>query len=1100
MMCKIITTFLLLIATIARADEAKPVELFNGKDLTGWTMAGPGKFEVKDGELRTVGGMGLLWHQKEVTNFLLTLEFKVSRKEDNAGVFIRFADPGGDPWKAVKEGEEIQIHDGAGKKGTGSVYSAHDASELASKPVGEWNTMQITVVGKKITVKVNDKVVVNEFVSKRFQPKGYVGLQNHDDKSNVAFRNVRLTELPSPTAVAAPLAIDASRKPGLVGKYYKDIDSFEDLTKATSAATPPFLLRVDEKIAFYPRPGQFHGTKLSSKFAARWDGYLRVENPGTYTIVMFSNDASRLYVGEKMVLENTNADPDHHEEVMLELEKGDYPIHVDYYNGPLEGGIFIGKTESKDKHAAFDKTMLFHDDAQQAGVKWDEAAWKNTQWSYREWAATSGDPWIMMDYGAFISSTVELAEKNHALKGITIHLGDKDEAAVTFDTDLLRYAGGWTGGFLQLTGVAFDGSHGTNPTPDGSFILTTPPLPGAALGEPSEKLTKDPRAKPYGPIPKEIAKYKGLRVNGKRVVLHYTVGDVDVHESPWAKTVGEDVVITRSIKIGASDHPLTLLVADSCAVPDGVKLVKQGDNQYAIFPPRKVATTYGLAFSRSKIAPPAADDVDALLKPGPARWTEPVVTKGEVSAATQPYVVDTLTVPEKNPWNSWMRFGGVDFFTDGRAAVSTWSGDVWIVSGIDDKLEKLTWKRFATGLFQPLGLKIVDDTIYALGRDQITRLKDTNNDGEADEYECFNNDCQVSRSFHEFAFDLQTDPQGNFYFTKAGPVRPGGKGWEEITDHNGAILRVSKDGSKFEVFATGVRAPNGMSVGPTGEVTVGENEGTWAPTCRISLVKQGDFLGVVDLAHKATPPKDYLKPICWLPHGEADNSSGGQAWVTSDKWGPFANRLLHTSYGKCALFLVMSETVDNQIQGGVVQLPQLTFLTGICRPRFHPIDKQLYIAGLRGWQTTATKDAALQRVRYTGASVKMPSDLRVHADGVSITFTTELDESAVKDVGNYGVEQWNYIWSSEYGSAEYSVVEPKEKGHDGVDVKTATLSADKKTVTLKFDEMVMPVMQMKIQMKLKSKDGAALEYSIYNTVNKVPKTSATPTTAAAARP
>ena len=535
-----------------------------------------------------------------------------------------------------------------------------------------------------------------------------------------------------------------------------------------------------------------------------------------------------------------------------------------------------------------------------------------------------------------------------------------------------------------------------------------------------------------------------------------------------------------------------------------------GDYRYIVFPPRKEPTSYVVTVARAADVDTTRtfqpDDIDALIKPGEARWTKPVITKGEISkATTQPYVLDTLTVPEDNSYHSWMRLGGLDFFSDGRAAVSTWSGDVWIVSGIDDKLEKLTWKRYATGLFQALGLRIVNDQVYVLGRDQITRLKDTNGDGEADEYECFNNDCQVSKSFHEFAFDLETDPQGNFYFVKAGPVRPGGRGWQEITDHNGSMFKISPDGSKFEVFATGLRAPNGMSVGPHGEITCGDNEGTWTPACRLSMVHRGDFLGVVDLAHKDTPPTTYSKPICWLPHGDVDNSSGGQTWVTSDKWGPFENRLLHTSYGTCSLFLVMYENVDGQIQGGVVKFPHLDFITGICRPRFNPADKQLYVAGLRGWQTTAAKDAGLQRVRYTGAKVCMPTQFNVKSNGIEVAFTSELDPSIAADAGNYAVEQWNLHWTSDYGSAEYSLIDPKEKAHDPVEVQKVTLSPDHKRVFLQLEE-VAAVMQMKIQMKLKAADGTAMNYSIYNTINKVPRggtktastTSKSPATAAAA--
>ncbi len=90
----------------------------------------------------------------------------------------------------------------------------------------------------------------------------------------------------------------------------------------------------------------------------------------------------------------------------------------------------------------------------------------------------------------------------------------------------------------------------------------------------------------------------------------------------------------------------------------------------------------------------------------------------EGARAAGAYVVDTIPVPEKNPYDAWIRFGGFDFFPDGKsAALSTWSGDVWVVSGIDEKLDKLTWRRFATGLFQPLGLKIVDGVVHVHGRD-----------------------------------------------------------------------------------------------------------------------------------------------------------------------------------------------------------------------------------------------------------------------------------------------------------------------------------------------------------------------------------------------
>ena len=113
-----------------------------------------------------------------------------------------------------------------------------------------------------------------------------------------------------------------------------------------------------------------------------------------------------------------------------------------------------------------------------------------------------------------------------------------------------------------------------------------------------------------------------------------------------------------------------------------------------------------------------------------------MTTRGRLGLIPGPYVVDTITVPEDNPWKSWIRCSGFDFFEDGEtAAMCSVTGDVWIVSGINEDLKELKWRRFATGLFQPLGLKIVDGEVYVLGRDQITRLHDLNADGEADFYE-----------------------------------------------------------------------------------------------------------------------------------------------------------------------------------------------------------------------------------------------------------------------------------------------------------------------------------------------------------------------------
>jgi hypothetical protein len=326
-------------------------------------------------------------------------------------------------------------------------------------------------------------------------------------------------------------------------------------------------------------------------------------------------------------------------------------------------------------------------------------------------------------------------------------------------------------------------------------------------------------------------------------------------------------------------------------------------------------------------------------------------------------------------------------------------------------------------------------------------------------------------------------------------VVPGGRGFDPIYPHHGAILRVAKDGSKLDVYATGFRAPNGIGVGPDGQVTSGDNEGTWMPKCRLSWVQEGSFNGCVDTSHRTPRPATYDAPLCWLPH-EVDNSSGGQVWVTSDRWGPFRGELLHLSYGTCSLFKVMHEEVDGQVQGGVVRFP-LDFASSCMRARFNPRDGQLYVVGFKGWQTSAARDTAFHRVRYTGKAVRMPAALHATEDGVAITFTAPLARDVAEDPESYGVEVWSYVWGKQYGSPHISTVDPQKdldkmpgeididfRNSDVLEVKAAKLSPDGRTVSLALPG-IKPVMQMQIKLNLEAEDGEPVRFTIYNTVHKL---------------
>lgn len=178
------------------------LDLFDGETLKGWKMAGKGSFAVlqKENVLRTQGGMGLLWYRKrKFKDFILELEWKASSKGDNSGVFIRFPNLVNDPHIAVRYGYEIQIDDLAqpdGKPihGTGAIYEIAAPSIMNSKPTRQWNSLQIKAENQKYSVTVNGIVVISNFTGSR-SLEGYIGLQNHDNRSKVFFRNIRVGEI-----------------------------------------------------------------------------------------------------------------------------------------------------------------------------------------------------------------------------------------------------------------------------------------------------------------------------------------------------------------------------------------------------------------------------------------------------------------------------------------------------------------------------------------------------------------------------------------------------------------------------------------------------------------------------------------------------------------------------------------------------------------------------------------------------------------------------------------------------------------------------------------------------------------------------------------
>jgi putative heme-binding domain-containing protein len=497
--------------------------------------------------------------------------------------------------------------------------------------------------------------------------------------------------------------------------------------------------------------------------------------------------------------------------------------------------------------------------------------------------------------------------------------------------------------------------------------------------------------------------------------------------------------------------------------------------------------------SLEPVIPEPQPNLQALLSGGPRRWPEQLETHVARGDDKGPFVVDTLSAPDSNPWLAQTRFTGLDFFSDGRIAVCSWDGDVWIVERVAEEsptgdsphqveTERLLWQRIASGLFQPLGLKIVNEQIHLTCRDQLVVLHDQNGNGEIDYYQCLNNDHQVTEHFHEFAMGLQVDDDGNFYYAKSAR-----HALPAIVPHHGTLLRVSQDGERTEILANGFRAANGVCLNPDGSFVVTDQEGHWIPKNRINWVTpdpagKPTFHGNMMGYHEVTDASDAAmeQPLCWITNA-FDRSPAELLWVDSPRWGPLDGALLNLSYGYGKVFLVLHEEIGEVRQGGMIALPIPLFPTGVMRGRFHPDDQQLYLCGMFAWAGSATEPGGLYRLRATGRPMYLPVKLQARAaqSTVSLAFTEALDadwlETGASEAGRVEVKTWSLKRTANYGSRHFD-----EKT---LSIRGMSLSADGRVLTLEVPDLV-PTWGMEIKYSLRSRSGEPIQGVIHNTVHQ----------------
>ncbi|MEM7600299.1 MAG: hypothetical protein AAF357_02665 [Verrucomicrobiota bacterium] len=621
---------------------------------------------------------------------------------------------------------------------------------------------------------------------------------------------------------------------------------------------------------------------------------------------------------------------------------------------------------------------------------------------------------------------------------IAFRLGEEGDMACAFDSESMQFQSVWNGDFVRFHPHRWGLGHGMSPQGETWMSSWSKALDGELLG---------------------------YYQHGDKNVLAYRLVDTLLHEIPAA--AGNAFVRRIQFPEGAAELKIPVLAGDGV----NYRIDRAEGVECSIDPKRptlRIARAEAggwldLVASQAETNDSLGDDFPRpadLIGGGEDLWEWEFKATGQLNVNEDgAYRHDAIPVPFQNPYGSAMLLGGISFFEDGRAAVTTMWGDVWIVSGLDDELEEVVWKRFATGLNHALGVEVVNGKVIVLGRDRLTRLHDLNDDGMADYYENFSEAFEPSHGGHSFYVGLQKDAEDNLYFT--------------ASTH---VVKVSPDGKTGTVLNEGgQRNPNGVGVSQSGIVLSTANEGDWNPASFLFEVREGDFYG-----RNAKPDgPEVAPPLAFVPRG-IDNSMGGSLFVEDDRFGLAPGTVISTSFGSGVIYGVLRDTHwQERAQGTVFPMP-FDFASGTHRGRFGPHDGQLYLVGVDGWGNYAITDGHLDRVRYVGGTRVFPTSSRAHRNGIELTFADPIDPESVKQ-SNFLLQQWRYQYSEAYGCRELSARVPGAAGHDEVSIGELILRNDGRSLLIGIPEII-PIECLHVHARLKTTSGESFLLDTFHTL------------------
>lgn len=461
----------------------------------------------------------------------------------------------------------------------------------------------------------------------------------------------------------------------------------------------------------------------------------------------------------------------------------------------------------------------------------------------------------------------------------------------------------------------------------------------------------------------------------------------------------------------------------------------------------------------------------------------PVNEEEEVQTGALTGVHPSFDLFQARPEQFKPRVGGLDFMSNGDVVVSTWdsTGSVYRLSNVQQEdPSKIEVKRIAWGLAEPLGLRVVDDEVYILQKQELTKLVDSDGDMMTDEYVTVCNDWQVSANFHEFAFGLEYK-DGYFYGTLATAINPGGASTKPQIRDRGRAIKISKEDGSMEFIAHGLRTPNGIGIGHDNEIFIADNQGDWLPSSKILHLEEGDWFGSRSVDFEGTAGLREKLPVVWLPQDEIGNSPSEPTYLNV---GPYKNQMIHGEVTHGGIKRVFVEEVGGEYQGCVFRFSQ-GLEAGINRLAWGP-DGALYAGGVGSsgnWSHARRKWYGLQRLVYNEKVTFEMLAVRAMPDGVEIEFTEALAEGQGETASDYGIQQWYYKPTEEYGG-------PKLDLRD-LSIRSLEVSDDRKKVRLRLNGMKAGhVVYINLSDEMKSASGQSLwNKEAWYTMNRIPSRS-----------